>query len=137
MIPDGPHVGPGSVVRQGSGARRERPRVPQSTPLVRRLRTHPAELAAIARRVRPEDLAAKARSLLPLREFVVAAQARGCLTPADPDVVVGVIRAATLLTLHRDDIGVDVYDDVLDLLIASLARGLTTDAPPSALGGPP
>lgn len=109
----------------------------ETNPLIRRLLTHPDELAAVARRVRPEDMAAKAASLLPLREFVVAAQARGCLTPADPDVVVGVIRAATLLTLHRDDIGAESYDDVLDLLITSLARGLTAGAPPPVPGGRP
>jgi AcrR family transcriptional regulator len=97
----------------------------EENPLVRRLLTHPQELAAVASRVRPEDLAAKAESLLPLRAFVIEAQERGCLVDVPPDVVVGVLRCATLATLHRHDIGDAIYDDVIALLVASIARGLT------------
>jgi AcrR family transcriptional regulator len=98
----------------------------EENPLLRRLLTHPQELASIASRVRPADLAAKAESLLPLRAFVIEAQERGCLVDAPPDVVVGVLRCATLATLHRRDIGEAIYGDVIDLLVASIARGLTS-----------
>jgi hypothetical protein len=103
----------------------------ESNPLVRRLLTHPQEMAAVAARVRHEDLAAKADALLPLRAFVAAAQADGRLLEADPDVVVGVLRAATLLTLHRQDLGEAIYPAVMELLIASLARGLGREPTPA------
>lgn len=96
----------------------------ENNPLVRRLITHPEELEAVARRVRPEDVAAKTASLLPLQEFVQQAQSKGCLIDAPPEVVVGVIRAVTMATLHRRDIGEAIYSDVIELLILSVSRGL-------------
>jgi hypothetical protein len=92
---------------------------------VRRLVTHPEELADVAARVSPDDLAAKADALQPLRAYVTEAQADGRLIAAEPDVVVGAIRAVTLLTLHRADIGEARYPAVMALLIDGLARGLT------------
>jgi AcrR family transcriptional regulator len=97
----------------------------EENPLVRRLVTHPEELADVAARVSPDDLAAKADALQPLRAYVTEAQADGRLIAAEPDVVVGAIRAVTLLTLHRADIGEARYPAVMALLIDGLARGLT------------
>lgn len=98
----------------------------EDNPLARRLITHPEELEAVARRVRPEDVAAKTASLLPLQEFVLQAQSKGCLVDEPPEVVVGVMRAVTMATLHRRDIGDAIYDDVIGLLIRSVSTGLTT-----------
>jgi AcrR family transcriptional regulator len=100
----------------------------EENPLVRRLLTHPQELAAVAARVSPDDLAAKAEALLPLRAYVVEAQAAGRMVAAHPDAVVGVLRAVTLLTLHRADLGEALYPSVMALLIDGLARGLTPAA---------
>lgn len=101
----------------------------EENPLVRRLLTHPQELADVAARVAPDDLAAKADALQPLRAYVVDAQADGRLVAADPDVLVGVLRAVTLLTLHRADLGEARYPSIMTLLIDGLARGLTPPGP--------
>lgn len=98
----------------------------EDNPLVRRLITHPQELEAVACRVRPEDVAAKTAALLPLEDFVRQAQSQGCMVDAPVEVIVGVIRAITMTTLHRRDIGENIYDHVVELLIRSVSRGLTT-----------
>lgn len=102
----------------------------EDNPLVRRLLTHPHELAAVAARVAPEDLAQKTAALLPLRAYVAQAQADGRLVAADPEVVVGALRAVTLITLHRGELGDALYPSVMELLIDGLARGLTPAAAP-------
>ena len=102
----------------------------EENPLVRRLLTHPQELAAVAARVSPEDLAAKSEALMPLRAYVAEALADGRIVGADPDAVVGALRAVTLVTLHRGDLGEALYPSVMKLLIESLARGLTPATPP-------
>jgi AcrR family transcriptional regulator len=107
----------------------------EENPLVRRLLTHPQELAAVSARVAPADLAAKTDALLPLRAYVAEAQATGRLLGADPDVVVGALRAVTLVTLHRADLGEALYPSAMEVLIEGLARGLTPTAA-APRGGP-
>jgi len=96
-----------------------------ANPLVKRLVTHPEELAMAAARVRPADREAKAEALLPIRAFVERGQREGWIVAGHPDAVVGVLRAVTMLTLHKREIGEEHYPEVLDLMIASVADGLT------------
>lgn len=96
----------------------------ETNALTRRLLTHPEELQMIARRVSPEALEAKQHSLLPVRAFVERAQAEGRMVQKDPEVVLGVIRAITLLTLHKGDIGQDIYPEVMALMTGLVAAGL-------------
>jgi len=101
----------------------------ETNALTRRLLTHPEELQMIARRVTPEQMATKfQRGALPIIEFVQAAQASGQVIDASPEVIAGVIRAVTMLTLHKDDIGPDMYSDVLALIIRLIAQGLRRPA---------
>ncbi|GAA1284161.1 TetR/AcrR family transcriptional regulator [Pseudonocardia aurantiaca] len=93
--------------------------------LYRRLLTHPDELAAVGRRMGPDELRRVEPHLMaPLVRFVEEAQARGELVTATPGAVVGVLRSVGLLVLHRAEYG-DTYKEVLDLAVESLADGLT------------
>lgn len=93
-------------------------------PLLRRLLEHPEDLAAIAARVGPRELAAKGRALAPLRDFVARAQAAGTLRADVPvDVVVGALQAVLLLELHADRLGA-AHDPVVALWTEALARYL-------------
>ncbi|MFC7175828.1 TetR/AcrR family transcriptional regulator [Halosegnis marinus] len=49
------------------------------------------------------------------------------LPDADAETVAGAIRAATFVTLHREEVG-DRYPAVRDLLLDSVARGLVREA---------
>jgi AcrR family transcriptional regulator len=96
----------------------------EEDPLYRRLVTHPDELAAVARRMGPEQLARIEPLVLdPLLAFVERAQRAGELVAAPPVAVVGVLRSVGLLVLHRADHG-EAHPQVLDLAIESLASGL-------------
>ncbi|MFC7156270.1 TetR/AcrR family transcriptional regulator [Halomarina halobia] len=63
--------------------------------------------------------------------FVVPHLARwfeeGRLRGPDPETVAGAIRAATFVTLHREDLGEERYPAVRDLLVESVAAGLVRD----------
>lgn len=62
-----------------------------------------------------------------LAGYVECLQSRGLILDAPPEVVVGLFRAVFMLTLHRAEIGEDLFDQVFGLLAEVLARGLTTE----------
>jgi hypothetical protein len=43
-------------------------------------------------------------------------------------VIASALRAVTLLTLHREEIGTEIYPAVMDCLIRAVASGLTRPA---------
>lgn len=103
----------------------------ETNSLTRRLLTHPEELAMVARRVKPAEMEAKMeRSTLPILAFVERGQARGELVAGRPEVIVGVIRAVTFLSLHREQIGEQIYPDVVAMMIRTVAAGLTKEVHP-------
>lgn len=65
--------------------------------------------------------AARREDLAFVRPFVEEHSER--LPDADPDVIAGVVRAATFVTLHREEVG-EQYPEVRDLLLDSVVRGL-------------
>jgi AcrR family transcriptional regulator len=96
-------------------------------PFYRRLLTHPDELRAVRRRVSEAD-AAKVYPVVvaPIVEFIRNGQRAGRLEDSvEPEVILGVLRTASLVVLHRDDYG-DSYEQVKDTTIRALARGLTS-----------
>jgi AcrR family transcriptional regulator len=102
----------------------------ESNPLTRRLVTHPEEMELFARAVSPEQIEAKNKaSLAIMLPFVQRGQEQGQVIDGDPEVISAAIRAITLLTMHRDDIGEDRYPHVLELLIDLVAKGLTDREP--------
>lgn len=58
--------------------------------------------------------------------FVTALQQQGLLIRARPEAVVGLFRAIFLLTLHKREIGEDIFDEVMELTARVVASGLTT-----------
>lgn len=72
-----------------------------------------------------ERAAEREQELASLVPYVEKWHEAGKLRGQDPTVVASVIRAATFVTLHRDDIGDDRYPATRDLLIDSVAAGLT------------
>jgi AcrR family transcriptional regulator len=94
-------------------------------PLTRRLITHPEEIRLVARRAKPEHLEAKFQyGTLPIVQAVAGWQAQSLVIDEPPEVIAGILRAVTMLMLHKDDIGSDIYPEVIDLMIRLIAQGL-------------
>ena len=101
----------------------------ETNDLYRRLLDHPEELEMVLRRLSPEETEAKAQgSLDMILGYVEVWQADGVLIDARPDVIASALRAVTLLTLHREEIGPAIYPEVMELLIHAVAVGLTPTA---------
>jgi AcrR family transcriptional regulator len=98
----------------------------ETNALTRRLLTHPEDLQLLADYATPEQLAASNNNGLALIvPYLQAGQHRGEVIAGDPVLFARVISAVTLLTLHRDKIGADQYDQVMNTLIDLLAKALT------------
>jgi AcrR family transcriptional regulator len=105
-------------------------RVYATRPLLRRLLTHPDDLRAIAARVGPDELAAKARALAPLQAFVAAARDDGRVrADVDPAVAVAALQGILLLELHADRLAPH-HDAVIELLTEALGRRLAGEGRP-------
>jgi AcrR family transcriptional regulator len=99
----------------------------ETNALTRRLLTHPDELQLLAAYATPEQVAASNNNGLALIvPYLETGQANGQVIKGDSILFARIISAVTLLTLHRDQIGADQYNDVLNTLIELLARALTT-----------
>lgn len=99
----------------------------RANPFLARLVAEPSTLAAIARRVRAEDLEKKVAWMeRPLSAFLSARIAAGEIAPLPVQTVVDVIRAVPLLSLHRDRFDTDQrFDAATGALIALVTDGLT------------
>ena len=94
--------------------------------LTRRVITHPEEWRTVTRRVSPEQMEANiAESTLTTLSFIREGRESGRIIDAKPEVIAGIIRAVVTLTTHKDDIGRDIYPEVLEMMIGFVARGLT------------
>ncbi|MFO7730357.1 MAG: TetR/AcrR family transcriptional regulator, partial [Spirochaetia bacterium] len=62
-----------------------------------------------------------------LTGFITALQQQEVLIQAKPEAVVGLFRAIFLLTLHKREIGEEIFDEVMELTARVVASGLTTD----------
>lgn len=93
--------------------------------LTRRVITHPEEWRRVLRRVSAERAGENlAESTLVTLSFLGEAQESGEIIDASPEVIAGVFRAVVTLTTHKDDIGRDVYPEVLEMVIDFVAAGL-------------
>jgi AcrR family transcriptional regulator len=100
----------------------------ETSALTRRVIIHPEEWRAVTRRVSPEQMEANiAESTLATHAFIREGQESGRIVAAKPEVIAGIVRAVVTLTTHEDDIGRDIYPDVLEMMIDFVARGLTGD----------
>lgn len=97
----------------------------ESNPLTRRIVTHPEEWQTIVRRVPPETREANVEdSTRAVSAFIRQGQEAGLISAGDPEVLAGLIRSVVVLGLHKDDIGPDIYPDVLEKMIGLVADGL-------------
>jgi AcrR family transcriptional regulator len=99
----------------------------ETNPLVRQLVVEPGELERLREYHTAEELEAERREslsyLLPyVREWYESGDVRG----PSPELVANAIRSVSLLTLHQDDLGTEMYPETRDLVIRSVAKGLTT-----------
>lgn len=96
-------------------------------PFLARLITEPQTLAAIARRVRPEDLARKTTWMEhPLAAFFSARIAAGEIAPIPVETLLDVVRSVSLISLHHDRFDSDErFNAAAGALIALIANGLT------------
>lgn len=70
------------------------------------------------------------RELRPLLPYIREWQDDGLVVDAEPEVVADSINAVLLVALHREDIEGN-YGAIRDLLVRSVAAGLTADAKPA------
>jgi AcrR family transcriptional regulator len=98
----------------------------ETNALTRRMLTQPEDLQLLADYATPEQLAASnTNGLALIVPYLQQGQLSGEVIAGDPVLFARVISAVTLLTLHRDKIGADQYDQVMNTLIDLLARALT------------
>lgn len=99
----------------------------ETNPLTRRLVTHPEEWQAVVRRIPPEVLAANVEdSTQAISYFIRQGQEAGLISAGDPEVMAGLIRSVVVLGTHKEDIGRDIYPDVLEKMIGLVADALTS-----------
>ncbi|MBN2281768.1 MAG: TetR/AcrR family transcriptional regulator [Candidatus Marinimicrobia bacterium] len=58
------------------------------------------------------------------REFIKYLQTSSNLIDTKPEIIVGLLRALFMITLHKKEIGFTIYDEVIELLTRAVARGL-------------
>nr|WP_255429909.1 TetR/AcrR family transcriptional regulator [Streptomonospora sp. PA3] len=116
-----------SDTREGIAALlREILTVLETNPLYRRLLANPEEMRAVQARMGDAEADRASRALLrPLTDFIASAQSEGRIVDAEPGAVLGVLRTALLPALHRDELAPDTYAATMDLLIRTIAVGLT------------
>ncbi|KGJ23597.1 TetR/AcrR family transcriptional regulator [Paracoccus sanguinis] len=92
-----------------------------------RLVSEPQTLAAMAQRVRPEDLELKAAWLeRPLATFLKARIDTGEIVPQPVATLIDVVRSVSLLSLHRDRFGSEQqFNAAAETLIDLVSEGLT------------
>lgn len=100
----------------------------ETNPLIRRLVVEPEELEMLRDHHSEAELEQERQdSLAYFLPYVETWYEAGELEGPSPELIANAIRSVTLLTLHQDDIGEDVYEETRDLVIRAVASGLTTD----------
>ncbi|WP_447007803.1 TetR/AcrR family transcriptional regulator [Saccharothrix isguenensis] len=100
-----------------------------TSPLWRRLMSHPEEMRAVAAKLDPARVTALAEDnpVAALSEFVAERQRAGELVDVDPAVVIGVLRTVLLVPMFADQLGDPaLHPTIIDLLVDIVAAGLTT-----------
>jgi AcrR family transcriptional regulator len=93
-------------------------------PLIRRLLDE-EEYQILARRMPPGRLEAHIQGDIAFaRPLITELQERGTMVSLSPEVITGMLRGLLMLSLHRREIGEEVYEEVMDLLLEFVARGL-------------
>jgi AcrR family transcriptional regulator len=59
------------------------------------------------------------------KKFIEYFQTNSNLIETDPKIIVGLLRGFFMLPLHKKEIGEDIYDEVMALMITAISKGLT------------
>lgn len=98
----------------------------EENPLLRKM-TLSGEMEQLARKLPKETLEQNYKedqdALMPLIAFW---QARGILSGVDAELIVSLIRAIVLLTLHKEEIGNERFSGTMELLAEVMASGIVT-----------
>ncbi len=83
-------------------------------------------LEKMVRKVTPERIKQhQEKDLDDTKKFIEHLQQNSNLVNRSPDIIVGSFRALFFITLYKNEIGPDIYDDVIQLIIEAIACGLT------------
>ncbi|WP_029192905.1 TetR/AcrR family transcriptional regulator [Paenibacillus harenae] len=97
-----------------------------TNPLTKRLITHPEEMELVTRRVTPEFVGRKMqRNVVPLMNYITEQQQLGQMINKEPSVIVGFMRAAMLIAVHRQDFDKEIYSEVENMMFSAAADVLT------------
>lgn len=93
--------------------------------MIKRLYQNQQEYQQIVRKLPPEKIDSHIKSdtekLMPI---ITSLQQKEKIIEQDPEVISGLLRALFLMTLHREEIGEEIYPDTIKLLIDLISRGL-------------
>ncbi|PTM59769.1 TetR/AcrR family transcriptional regulator [Desmospora activa] len=98
----------------------------ENNPIVRRLYVdgeYELMLRKLQQEVIEQHIQKDADALLPL---ISSWQQQGLILAKKPEMIASVIRSLFLLTLHKKEIGEDIYDETIDLIVELIASGLVT-----------
>lgn len=59
-----------------------------------------------------------------LMPLITSLQQKGKIIEENPEVISGLLRSLFLLSLHKEEIGEDIYPETIELLIELISRGL-------------
>ncbi len=100
----------------------------ETNPLIRRLLVEPEEMQQLRDHHTEAELEQnRDESLGYILPYVEAWYDAGEVRGPNPTVVASAIRSVSFLTLHQQDIGEGLYDKTRELVIRSVAKGLTSE----------
>ncbi len=99
----------------------------ENNPIIRRLyESHDYEL--IIRKLTPEKLENHQKNdIIRVSNIVKRLQEKNELIESRPEVIAGLLRAVAILYFHQDEVGTEVYPEVMDLLANIVADGLVKE----------
>ncbi len=96
----------------------------ETNPLLERVVVEGTAQEHLDRGTKEEKRAEREEELAYILPYTERWHEQGRVRGPDPKVVASVIRAMGFMTLHRDDIGADLYPATRDLMIDAIAAGL-------------
>ncbi|MET3547564.1 AcrR family transcriptional regulator [Paenibacillus favisporus] len=98
----------------------------KTNPLTKKLIMHPQEMELLRRRVPPEFIARKLqRNVVPLMNYIEQQQIKGEIINKDSGVIIGMMRAAMLIEVHKQEFDEKLYDEIEEMMFHAVASALT------------
>ncbi|WP_212985069.1 TetR/AcrR family transcriptional regulator [Paenibacillus cineris] len=98
----------------------------KTNPLTKKLIMHPQEMELLRRRVPPEFIERKLqRNVIPLMNYIEQQQIKGEIINKDSGVIVGMMRAAMLIEVHKQEFDEKLYAEIEEIMFHAVASALT------------